>query len=208
MTLLNRSWPVFLARLSFCQCVLRLAQERDVYRTKMRGFHPNDAAASHFLAASISKGQSTTQSSTLFSQMSDVMTSDLTLSVRDDDPWHVSKTVFDVLNAFINCQDQPDNLDAAKQLDALAPSNRDLREDERAGSHVSFLLEFWEPFLKTARQVPHDHEAQGRLVELVAALKGLGIKDAKSDRSIWTSLGGLENCIQESWSGKLSIHWS
>lgn len=206
MTVLNRSWAVFLARLSFCRYVFSPAQECDAYYTKMRGFHPNDAASSHFPATSISKGQSITHSSTLFSQGSDVMTNDLTLSIRDEDPWHVSKTAFDVLNTFINCQDQPHPLDAAKRLDALAPSNRDVQEGEKAESHVSFLLEFWELFLKTARQVPHDHEAQGRLVELMTALKGLGTKNIESDRSMWTSLEGLENCIQESWRGESSVH--
>ncbi|KAH7035999.1 uncharacterized protein B0I36DRAFT_429984 [Microdochium trichocladiopsis] len=127
------------------------------------------------------------------------MAEHLSLSLRDDDPWYISQNAYNIISAFIQAKDQPDPLEAAKELGALAPANRVLQEAEEAESYVSFLLEFWELFLRIARQVPHDHPAQDRLVQLVAELKELPTSDVESDRVIWTSLEGLENCVQESW---------
>ncbi|KXJ88603.1 hypothetical protein Micbo1qcDRAFT_18230 [Microdochium bolleyi] len=127
------------------------------------------------------------------------MSADLAVSLRDDEPWHVSQKVFDIISTYIQNDDQSDPAESAKELDKLTPGNRALQEIEPVESYLSFLLEFWEVFLKIARQVPHDHPAQNQLVRLVVELKGLPTTDVESDRTIWTDLDGLENCTQESW---------
>jgi len=104
---------------------------------------------------------------------------------RDDEPWVVVKQAFDIIAAYL----LPDNAlsarEAAGKLDSLTPSKRALNDGEEAEDSSSFLLEFWEVVIATARQVPHSHQAQERLVELMERLDGLS---TPSSEVIWWSL--------------------
>jgi len=75
---------------------------------------------------------------------------------RDNEPWIVVRDAFDIMATYL----QPDNYlsarEAAEQIDKVKPSKRVLNDEESA----SFLLEFWEVVIATARQIPHDHQAQ------------------------------------------------
>lgn len=109
------------------------------------------------------------------------MSAQLELSLRDSDPWNVAKQAFDLISDYV----QPDSSispgQVASRLNNLSPGLRVLQDGEKAEEPASFLLEFWETLVSVARQVPSDHPAQERLVELVVGLDGLA---SESDEAI------------------------
>jgi hypothetical protein len=98
------------------------------------------------------------------------MASYLDLALRDDDPWIVAKKAFDIVAAYLQPDSSASATETAASLDALTPLKRQLSEGEKAEQLESFLLEFWETYVVIARQVPHDHPSQERLVELAKEL--------------------------------------
>jgi hypothetical protein len=66
-------------------------------------------------------------------------------------------------------------------VDDLAPDKRALRDEETAECNESFLLEFWQSVLDIARQVPFNHSAQTRLVQLAVELQKIPRKSIEVD---------------------------
>jgi hypothetical protein len=154
------------------------------------------------------------------------MDSQLTPALRDSEGWYVTELAFSLIVAYIQPQSPLSPSQTAADLDSFAPDKRSLRASKTAESNTSFLLEFWQTVLVIARQVPYDHSAQTRLVQLVAELKSISTMSSEVDkippnfllwhrhtlsdhheqihREIWSRLERLENSIQESWQGKQS----
>lgn len=97
----------------------------------------------------------------------------LVLKLNDDDPWHVTKTAFDLISDYI----QPENIESPKEmattLDKLSPLRRSFQEGELVEDFGLFLLAFWRMLVVVVGQIPHSHVAQDRLVDLVAELDAL-----------------------------------
>lgn len=94
-------------------------------------------------------------------------------SLEDDDPWIVDEKTFDLLNEYL----QPDSAisasTAARIMDALTPAKREAAGAKNVEHPESFLFETWETFIEIAKQIPHDHPSQDRLIQLLAELTKL-----------------------------------
>jgi len=89
---------------------------------------------------------------------------------RDNEPWIVVKDAFDIMATYLQPDKSLSAREAAEQMDKLTPSKRVLNDGEEAEESASFLLEFWEVVIATARQIPHDIQAQERFIDLVVGL--------------------------------------
>lgn len=108
----------------------------------------------------------------LHTQLSKMATLSLHLeSLQDPNPWRVEQKAFDILNEYLQPASTTPPEAAAQGIDSLAPMKR-ARPDEVQDkeSPESFLSEIWSLFIAVAKQVPHDHPSQDRLVNLVKAL--------------------------------------
>lgn len=104
-------------------------------------------------------------------------------SLDDPEPWFVEQKLFDILNEYLQPSSTTTPTVAAQGIDALTPMKRpDLADGKRKQSPESFLWEIWETFIAIAKQIPHDHPSQDRLVEVVKALSELPPKTVE----IWT----------------------
>ncbi|KAF2421541.1 hypothetical protein EJ08DRAFT_665104 [Tothia fuscella] len=98
--------------------------------------------------------------------------------------------------------------ETAIQLDMLAPGNRTLKDEEAMETVGSFLLEFYDVIIIIAKQIPYNHSAQARLVELRATLERTNTAGKESrctcyagkETSIWTHLDYFENVLRHAWS--------
>lgn len=67
----------------------------------------------------------------------------------------------------------------AQQIDALVPMKN--ANDEEKESPENFLWEVWRVFIAIAKQIPHSHDSQAKLVEVVRALREL----EPTETNIW-----------------------
>ncbi|KAL1913256.1 hypothetical protein Sste5344_000803 [Sporothrix stenoceras] len=126
----------------------------------------------------------------------------LEFEARDAESWHVSKSALDIIATYLQTHNATNvNIiaDTAAQLDQVSPAKRTLNDGEEAQETISFLLEFWEVVVISARQIPYQHPAQANLVQLVKALKATS--DLEAEPSIWKDVADLENVLQEAWRG-------
>lgn len=110
--------------------------------------------------------------STPYTQLSKMATLTLHLeSLQDPNPWRVEQKAFDILNEYLQPASTTRPEAAAQGIDGLAPMKRagpDEGQDKE--SPESFLSEIWGLFIAVAKQIPHDHPSQDRLVNLVKVL--------------------------------------
>lgn len=92
-------------------------------------------------------------------------------SLQDANPWGVEQKAFDILNEYLQPASTTPPEAAAQGIDSLAPMKR-ARPDEVQDkeSPEGFLSEIWSVFIAVAKQIPHDHPSQDRLVGLVKVL--------------------------------------
>lgn len=67
----------------------------------------------------------------------------------------------------------------AQQIDALIPMKN--ANDEEKESPENFLWEIWRVFIAITKQIPHSHDSQGKLVEVIRALRQL----EPTETNIW-----------------------
>lgn len=94
-------------------------------------------------------------------------------ALETDQPWIIAQKVFDILNDYLQPSNSTAPVDAARGIDNLTPMKRDLGDGEAKEGAEAFLWEIWEIFITIARQIPHDHPSQDRLVALIQALTTL-----------------------------------
>lgn len=93
---------------------------------------------------------------------------------KDDDPWLIEWMMFHALNGYLQPGGHLTAEEVALCLDALLPDNRpntadDPKEDRE--ETASFICELSDLIWKIAKQIPHDHESQDKLVQLIPALQ-------------------------------------
>lgn len=96
----------------------------------------------------------------------------------DDDPWWVEWLMFNVINAFLQPDAKLSANEAARCLDSVLPENRpDSPEDpdDDKEDAQNFMFELCSLIWKIAKQIPHDHESQAKLVQLIQALRRLPV---------------------------------
>lgn len=94
-------------------------------------------------------------------------------SLDDPEPWPVEQKLFDILNEYLQPSSTTTPAIAAHAIDALTPMKQPDTGDSQRESPESFLWEIWGDFIDIAKQIPHDHLSQDRLVEAVKALSEL-----------------------------------
>ena len=93
---------------------------------------------------------------------------------RDGDPWHVSRSVFDILISNLALCPEPATAGTVAQtIDALRPDKRQPQPGEELESMESFLFELWEVVIKTIVQFPAHGAEHTSLVSCVQALRAL-----------------------------------
>lgn len=104
-------------------------------------------------------------------------------SLEDNNPWIIEQKTFDILNEYLQPFSTSTPEEAARDIDNLTPMKRPDQGDgkEKEGPE-SFLWETWGIFQEIAKQIPHDHASQARLVLLVNTLRTL----PPTTVTIWT----------------------
>lgn len=101
-------------------------------------------------------------------------TSSLSLRLKyNDDPWHIEQETFTILNFYLQLKSAITAATAVAALDVHSPMKREAQPGEEVEVAESFLMETYSTFIGIARQIPHDHPSQDRLVELIKALTEL-----------------------------------
>lgn len=102
-------------------------------------------------------------------------------TIHDEEPeeiWHPEWFMYNIFNAYLQPGSKLSADEAARCLDAILPDHRpDTPEDPDNDKEevANFMLELSDFFWKIAKQTPHNHESQDKLVQLVMALKRLPI---------------------------------
>lgn len=104
-------------------------------------------------------------------------------SLDDPEPWFVEEKLFDILNEYLQPSSTTTPAVAAQGIDALTPMKRpDPGDGKKKESPESFLWEIWGMFIEIAKQIPHEHPSQDRLVKVIIALREL----PPTSLEIWT----------------------
>ena len=77
---------------------------------------------------------------------------------------------FSILEEFLQPNSSRSPAEAACLINALSPTNEKPHDGD---SIEGFLWETWEAFIETASQIPHDHPALQKLVEIIQELTKL-----------------------------------
>lgn len=96
----------------------------------------------------------------------------LTFRSRDNDPWEVAVSAFDIIAPYLRQEGTVSAASIAAQVDSLTPGKRQTSDEEVEGT-ASFLLEFWEMFIGIAKQLPYNDPSQDRLMALTKELEVL-----------------------------------
>ena len=132
------------------------------------------------------------------------------LSIEDDDPWEVSRDIFNLLCDFIRPSTSLSSTTAASNLSALYPDNR-VQGDRKKESPESFLLEMWDVVIKVAVQLEPDSPELERLALLIKT-----IRDVKPERTLhvwdspvilWKDLPLLRPAMTESLNSQTTDLW-
>lgn len=107
-------------------------------------------------------------------------------SLKDDDPWIVEQKTFNILEEYLQPHSKTSPNKAACGIDNLTPMKRPDQEDgKEVEDPESFMWETWGTFEKIAKQIPSNHLAMDRLVQLVKSLTLL----PPTTVTIWTVSG-------------------
>ncbi|RHZ63634.1 DUF3632 domain-containing protein [Aspergillus thermomutatus] len=107
--------------------------------------------------------------------------------------------IFDILNDYLQPSSTIPPSEAAQALDALTPKASAQEEDSDL---ESFLWSIWGTVIDIAKQVPHDHPSQDRLVDLIHALTELPPTTVSiwgSETRLWKDLPILGPSLREDW---------
>lgn len=108
----------------------------------------------------------------------------------DEEPCHVEWTMFNIFNDLLQPDTKLSVAEAARCFDAMLPDNRPNTPDdpdtekERAENWLWTLAEIiWE----FAKQIPYDHESQGKIILLLGAVDRLPFTQTFEGKHFWTS---------------------
>lgn len=133
------------------------------------------------------------------------MASNITFRLHDDDPWEISEQAFAIITTHLKNRDDT----SAAQLNALNPLIRQPIDGKPNEAPVSFLLELWGVVLDIAKQIPHDHQNQDDLVDLLIQLSQQPSQDVEiwsKQQSMMGDLPLLREAIAEAAQGMHHIH--
>ena len=95
----------------------------------------------------------------------------------------IQQKVFTILNYHLQNNKYTSATEAATDLDELTPMKREARGED--AEHLeSFLWKTWGTFIEIAKQIPHDHPSQAKMVQIIKALTTLPAVEIE----IWTAL--------------------
>ncbi|KAI9923599.1 hypothetical protein ASPWEDRAFT_27920 [Aspergillus wentii DTO 134E9] len=108
----------------------------------------------------------------------------------EDEPISIQSHFLPILAEYLQPTNTTTPETAAIALDNLHPDKRREEKDKESGD--VFVYYFFEPFHAIAKQIPHTHPAQGRLVDLVKALRELPSRSVHlsqwGDYELWKDL--------------------
>ena len=95
-------------------------------------------------------------------------------SLEDEDSWIIEEKYFAIINDCLQPGSQLSAAEAAAGINKLTPMSREA-DGEEAEEPTSFLLEFWGTISRITRQIPHDHPAQDKMIEILKELQALPV---------------------------------
>lgn len=108
-------------------------------------------------------------------------------SLDDDDPWIIEQKYFTILNDCLQPDSQVSAAEAAARINELTPMNRKTNGEEVEELTI-FLLEFWGTIGEIARQTPHDHPAQDKMIEILKELQALPVVEVPVSKTVFSIL--------------------
>ncbi|OGM47135.1 hypothetical protein ABOM_003885 [Aspergillus bombycis] len=116
----------------------------------------------------------------------------------------VEQQVLHTLEGLLHSFDADSIRVAAEEIDKLNPARRSKQthEEVQEDELEEFLWLVWDAFIRLARQVPHAHPFQDRMVDLVEALTllpPLSIEIWQSTIRLWADLPLLGPSMREAW---------
>ncbi|PKX97265.1 DUF3632 domain-containing protein [Aspergillus novofumigatus IBT 16806] len=108
--------------------------------------------------------------------------------------------IFNILNDYLQPSSTTPPREAAQTIHALTPKAGSTPEEN--SDLEDFLWYTWGTIIKVAKQIPHDHPSQDRLVDLIRALTELPPTTVSiwgSENYLWKDLPMLGPSLRESW---------
>ncbi|EAW17801.1 DUF3632 domain-containing protein [Aspergillus fischeri NRRL 181] len=108
--------------------------------------------------------------------------------------------IFNILNDYLQPSSTTPPSEAAQSIHALTPKAGSTQEE--SSEMEDFLWYTWGTIIKVAKQIPHNHPSQDRLVELIHALTELPPTTVSiwgSENCLWKDLPMLGPSLRESW---------
>lgn len=118
-----------------------------------------------------------------------VNTVELKLNI-DEDPRPVEWMLFNIFNDFLQPSTNLSVTEAAKCIDAILPENRPDTPDDPCDKRErpqNWLWMFAELIWSLAKQIPHDHDGQDKMLSLLEALDHLPFTQTFEDEHFWKS---------------------
>ncbi|GAQ09484.1 hypothetical protein ALT_6805 [Aspergillus lentulus] len=116
---------------------------------------------------------------------------------QPDSPEH---RIFNILNDYLQPSSTTPPREAAQAIHALTPKTGSTPEEN--SELEDFLWYTWGTIIKVAKQIPHNHPSQDRLVDLIHALTELPPTTVSiwgSENYLWKDLPMLGPSLRESW---------
>ncbi|RLL96285.1 hypothetical protein CFD26_106374 [Aspergillus turcosus] len=112
------------------------------------------------------------------------------------EPNSTEQRIFDILNDYLQPSSTTPPSEAARAIHALTPTQEENSDLE------DFLWSTWGTIIQIAKQIPHDHPSQDRLVDLIHALAELPpttVSIWNSETRLWKDLPILGPSLREAW---------
>ena len=119
-------------------------------------------------------------------------------TVDEDEDQLPMQQVYDVLASCLALNTTSPLDQVARELDRLGSETHNTNQDNEHLDSYTFLLRFWEVTIPLAYQIPFDHPAQDRLVELISKLAAL----PEDITGKWRHLRCVGEILQDIWRGK------
>lgn len=108
----------------------------------------------------------------------------------DEDPRHVGWMMANILDDYLQPNTKLSVVEAANCFDSIIPDNRPNTTNDPAGEREraeNWLWGFAEIIWDFAKQIPHDHESQDKIVHLLEALNSLPFTQVFEGKHFWAS---------------------